>query len=165
MALNNTSKLLSLAQEVSRLTAEIHAHLEATSQPEPTFDPTSTEIELDRQTENLRVQFNEAINDLSYLINGPRITLRSLFGTHYDLAAHQVAFEFGFYQHIPLYETISLDELATTVKLEKDVVGRVLRLLATQRVFREVTPDVFGHSAASALIAKDSDIEAAFHMQ
>lgn len=157
--------LLDLAQKVSDLTLQFHSFLESTSQPQPTFAPTSADISATSEIEALRASVNDAAADLLILINGPKATLRYKLGAIYDLAAYQVAHEFRFFNHIPIDGRATISDLAKASGLREDVVARVLRSLATQRVFHEVATETFEHTALSAVIAKEESLEALFHMQ
>jgi hypothetical protein len=161
----NSSTLLRLAQEVSSLTSQIHERLQKTTQREPSFTSDFEHAPEDTEYKALSSALTDAAQDLQILVNGPKATLRALYGNHYDLAAHQVALEYDFFGQIPLNDAIHVQTLADTNKLDVDVVERVLRLLITQRIFRELPEKRFTHSALSAAIAKDEDLQASFHMQ
>jgi hypothetical protein len=165
MCEDQDSTLLDLSQKISKISLQIHNHLRKTSQKVPDFSPTTREIDSDDDFEVLRNALHEATQDLQVLVDGPKATLRALYGTHYDLAAHQVALEFDFFSKVPLDGAISVDELAQQTTLDPDIVGRVLRLLATQRVFSESGKNEFSHTALSAIVAQDNDLKSSFHMQ
>lgn len=165
MSLDDGSTLLSLAHTISILTSQVHAYLKETAQPEPSFSPSSVEIDTNSTFEELRSSLTDATNDLLQLVNGPKRTLRTLYGTHYDLAANQVALEFDFFALIPVNGTSTVKQLAEATKLNPDIVARVLRILTTQHIFLEVEDGVFMHTAASATIARDEDLKASFAMQ
>ncbi|KAK9423457.1 putative S-adenosyl-L-methionine-dependent methyltransferase, partial [Seiridium unicorne] len=94
------------------------------------------------------------------LVNGPGNEFRTFFITQYDLAAWQVALEFGLFGHALLNGKIDRAVLAAKAGMDADLCGRISKHLATQNVFNQIELDVFEHSAASALVAKDSGIEA-----
>ena len=76
-----------------------------------------------------------------------------------------MALDFNFFEAVPLEGSVLLSEIAKTVGMDEDRVGRVMRLLASQRVFVESQPDVFRHTATSALVASDKAIKASIAMQ
>jgi ubiquinone/menaquinone biosynthesis C-methylase UbiE len=154
------SELLRLAQTVLQATSAIVKDLEKTNQPEPTFSQDSSVIKGGDDYEATRIQLNDAAHDLLSLVNGPLTEFRAFFTTQYDLAAYQIALELGLFGIVPLGGSITLSELARKVPMDEDRCGRVVKHLASQHVFHEIEEDVFEHSAASALVAKDSDIEA-----
>ncbi|KAI0468883.1 S-adenosyl-L-methionine-dependent methyltransferase [Xylaria cf. heliscus] len=163
--MEDSSTLLHLAQTISQLSKQLHDGLGPASHlglAESNDLPDGSD---NAGLKTIRSSLNDVIQDLQLLVNGPKAILRSLYGSHYDLAAHQVALEFKFFEKVPLDGTISIDALASSTRLSPDVVGRVLRLLATQRVFHEIRKNEFAHTPLSATIAKEEDLEASFHMQ
>ncbi|KAL9034360.1 MAG: hypothetical protein Q9214_007079 [Letrouitia sp. 1 TL-2023] len=131
----------------------------------PTFSPDCPDTPKDPAYEALRVNLNQTANDLLLLLNGPKNFLRTFHTSAYDLAACQVALDFGFFEAVPVDGTTTLPELASAVGVDESRAGSVIRLLATQRIFEEVTPDVFCHTATSAVVARNADIRAAVHKQ
>ena len=132
----------------------------------------------------MRAALNDAALDLVRLVNGSENTLRSLFFSHYDLAALQVALGRGFFNHVPLpgvsqgHETdatvernsnpgASVEEIAKRAEMDTDRTARVMRLLATHRIFQQVPgdSDSFQHTAASALLASNKGLHATADMQ
>jgi hypothetical protein len=149
----SSSSILGLSETVQRLGREITQHLADTHQPEPTFESDSSRVNPSSVYNNLRDQLNTAVNDLLLLVNGPLQFFLNLQLSQFELAAYQVALEFEFFKHVPVDGEISLSDLAQLVGFDEDRVGRVLRLLSTQRVFKEVREDVFKHTHSSALLA------------
>lgn len=164
-AASSQSELLRLANRVSFLTREIHYCLEETSQPEPSFTANSHEVSTTSKYDDLAASLNDVTEDLLLLINGPKITLRSRLGQHYDLAAYQTALEFDFFDLIPIDGQKTIDEVSQEAGLDRDRVGRVLRFLATRRVFRECQENVFEHTSISALISRDRILRDTFLSQ
>ncbi|KAF2275382.1 S-adenosyl-L-methionine-dependent methyltransferase [Westerdykella ornata] len=138
--------------------------------------------------ENIRAGLNDAALDLLRLVNGPKNTLRELFFSHYDLAALQVALDKKFFDHVPLptslennaangssgshatgaSDTISAADLADEAEMDEDRTARILRLLATHRIFEEVgegETGIFRHTSLSALLKRDQDFNATGDMQ
>jgi hypothetical protein len=159
------SELFRLAQTVLQATSTIINHLEKTHQQEPSFDQYTSVIQGNDDFEATRIQLNDAGHDLLRLVNGPLAEFQSFFTTQYDLAAYQIALELGMFNKIPLGGRITLSKLARKVSMDEDRCGRIIKHLATQRVFNEIDTDVFEHSAASSLVARDPDIEALLLMQ
>ena len=162
------SELLRLAEEIHSKTYKIVKHFKACQQEEPTFEADSPEIDPKVETpdyELLKNSLNESTNDLVLLVNGPKTFLRTFLTTHYELAAYQTAIEYKFFQNVPLTGSIHVAKLAGIVGMDADRTGRFLRLLATQRVFKEVEEDKFAHTAASIALATDSEVNSAAGMQ
>lgn len=183
--ISDTHKLSirSLANQVSKLSTQISAYFHASFQPEPDFSVDSADVPDTPEYEALRVEINDAALDLLRLINGPRNTLRSLIFSHYDLAALQVALERRFFDHVPLVVELMGEstankhmtvhgacpaEIAKRAGMDEDRTARVLRLLATQRIFEEVYDDGrvrFQHTATSAIFARDKGFSEMAQMQ
>lgn len=163
------SMLLKLAEDIHSKTYQIVKQLRQHQQVEPTFEADSPivdpRLETSCEYEELKNSVNEAANDLLLLINGPKTFLRTFLTTHYELAAYQVAIEFKFFENVPRHGSIHVAELASIVGMDADRTGRFLRLLATQRVFREVKEDFFAHTAASMALAVDPEVNSAAGMQ
>ncbi|PVH96271.1 putative O-methyltransferase [Periconia macrospinosa] len=174
----------SLASQISVLSAKISEYLSTSSQPNPTFDAGSTAVPKTAEYEALRAPLNDAALDLLRLVNGPENTLRSFSFSHYDLAALQVALSRGFFSHVPLSESgrksdtqgiangsskpsASVEEIAEKAGMDPDRTARIMRLLATHRIFQQVPGDgdSFQHTAASALLATDKAFHATADMQ
>ena len=166
--MSSQSALLTLAEDIRNRTFTIVQHLQDAKQAEPNFEPDSPVVEARVQSEeiqHLRNSINDAANDLLLLLNGPRSFLRTFLTTHYELAAYQTAVEYKFFENVPLKGGVHVTELANVVGMDADRVGRFLRLLATQRVFKEIEKNVFGHTAASATLAIDGELNSAVGMQ
>ncbi|KAI4098308.1 MAG: hypothetical protein L6R37_006538 [Teloschistes peruensis] len=163
------STLLKLAEDIHSKTYQMVKQLRQHQQVEPTFEADSPVVDPRLETsceyEELKNSVNEAANDLLLLINGPKTFLRTFLTTHYELAAFQVAIEFRFFENVPRQGSIHVAELAGIVGMDADRTGRFLRLLATQRVFREVKEDFFAHTAASMALAVDPEVNSAAGMQ
>lgn len=176
--INSTSNLSirSLANQVSGLSTQLSTYFSTSSQPEPDFTVNSASVPNTSEYEVLRAELNDAALDLLHLIDGSPATLRSFIFSYNDLAALQIALERRFLDHVPLpVELNSLGESATTMEhtalraagiseiaeragMDEDRTGRVLRLLATQRIFEEVEQNgipKFQHTASSAIFARD----------
>lgn len=176
--------IASLADRISDLSAQITSYLGTYSKSDLSVSADSSAIPEAAEYEALRVPLNDAAHDLLRLINGPKNSLRSFFFSHYDLAAFQVALDRGFFYHVPLAEhdavdnepsggnstgksCASISDIAKKAGMDEDRTGRVLRLLATHRIFRQVpgNSESFQHTAASALLARDSNLYATADMQ
>ena len=174
--------IVSLASQISQLSAQISSYLSVSSQPEPNFSASSIDVPETPEYEVLRAQLNDAALDLLRLINGPKSSLRSFFFTHFDLAALQVALDRRFFAHVPLpmdvtgeniengqkiVHGVSAAEIAEKAGMDEDRTTRVLRLLATHRIFEEVDGERgrFQHTANSALLARDEELNATAAMQ
>lgn len=168
----------SLAQQVTSLSSQITNFLAANSHPQLNFRPQlgTHSVPDDQAYEALRAPLNDAALDLLRLVNGPKNSLRSLFFTHYDLAALQVALDRRLFHHVPLQSDYSqagsepkatIAEIASKADMDEDRTGRVMRLLATHRIFEEIEGQhgTFRHTDSSAVFAKDHGFYAMADMQ
>jgi hypothetical protein len=164
MALKPTS-IVALSQEILTLTEKIATYLSDKNLPEPSFDASYGGTPNDPEFEVFQAPLIEALADLSLLIQGPKIFLRTFSLAFQDLAAFQIALEFGFFTKVPLEGSITSEELAKAAGLAEDITASSVRLLATQRIFVESEPGVFQHTSISAILGRDEDIKAAVHME
>ena len=164
MATSNTSNLLQLVAQIKQHTEEIEKQLQLSGYPEPTFENNFTERPDSPEYVAARASLNDAANDLLMLVNGPKAHFRSLFCYQHDLAAFQIAFDYDFFNKIPLTGEITIPQLAERINFDEDRLARVLRFLTTHRVFAE-KDGAFVHTAHSAIFAKDPEIYAAAHYQ
>lgn len=160
------SEILELAGQIPRLTEAIAQYLDKQQLPAPSYQPDSRAPETP-QYDALLAPLNEVTQDLLRLVNGPKRSLASLMLAHYDLAAFQVALECGFFEAVPIGDgaSIPVKDLSKIVKVDEDRVRRIIKFLATHRVFVEIEPDIFQHTSASALFAMDMELKAAGLMQ
>lgn len=164
MALKSTS-IVTLSQEILTLTGKIAAYFSDKNLPEPSFDASYDGNPSDPEFEVLQAPLIEALADLSLLIQGPKIFLRTFGLAFQDLAAFQIALEFDFFNKIPLKGSITSQDLAKAARIGEDITASAVRLLATQRIFVESEPGVFQHTSISAVLGRDEDIKAAIHME
>ncbi|KAH7115008.1 O-methyltransferase-domain-containing protein [Dendryphion nanum] len=160
---------LQLAISILSSTNSLINHLSSISHPVPSFSSTSSPPPSSKEYETLRIAINNSALDLLRLVNGPAVSFRTQFCTHYDLAAYQVALEFDFFTHVPLTGSLSTAALAEKVGIEDDKVSRTMKFMATQRVFKEIVledgTEAWEHTAASATLARSSDLRDASLMQ
>ena len=153
--------LLQLAQEVNQLTASIVTHLKKVNCAEPDFSISSAEVPSDKEYNGLRDALNDTASDLILLVNGPRHHARKFITSHNDLAAYQVAFEYDLFNAIPEHESADLGVLAKSTGIDEDRLGRMLRLMCTHRMFKEIEGNRFCHTSGSVVFARDKDLKAA----
>jgi hypothetical protein len=160
---------LQLATSILSSTTSLVDHLSSLTHSLPSFSPSSSLPPTTKEYDALRVAINNSALDLLRLVNGPAISFRTQFCTHYDLAAYQIALEFDFFTHVPLDGPLSTIDLAKKAGIEVDKVSRTMKFMATQRVFKEITLqggiEAWEHTLASAVQARDSDLRDASLMQ
>lgn len=164
MALKPTS-IVKLSQEILILTEQIATYFSDKNLPEPTFDASYCGTPNDPEFEKFQAPLIEALADLSLLIQGPKIFIRTFGLAFHDIAAFQIALEFDFFKKVPLEGSITSEELAKAAGIDEDITASAVRLLATQRMFVENEPGLFQHTSISAMLARNEDIQAAIHME
>ena len=175
---SRASSIRSLAHRISSLAEALAAHLDNETSPSSAPSDSVPAAQTDDEEaahgtdayERLRTSLCQPLSDLAALVTSPEKHIRSFTCSHYDLAAYQVALEFGMFRAIPLSpegSTATLAEIARAIGLDEDRTGRVLRMLVTRGFFEEVGvgPGTFAHSPASKLLASDGDVHAAAGMQ
>ena len=165
MASISNSKLLDLASTIQQLTSKIVENLTREQIAEPDFSPRSSSIPETPYHAELRASLNDAALDLLRLVNGPRIDTRGLICSQYDIVAWQVACEFSFFDTVPEDGDATVQEIAAQAGLDEDRVGRMMRILATDRVFEEVEENTFRHTSRSIVFRQDRQIRDAVHYQ
>ncbi|KAI1141495.1 putative O-methyltransferase [Hypoxylon sp. FL0543] len=163
--LKEKSLILEKAHEVLRQAENLVQYLEKKGYPEPNFTKTSPPHPADREYDAIRVDLTEAAQDLVLLAKGPSQWLRTFFCHHHDLGAWQTALRFKFFSIIPLDGTASVEQVAAAAHIDEGRTRSILKLLASQRCFQEVSEDVYEHTSLSAFIAQNKDIEAAIAFQ
>jgi hypothetical protein len=139
----------SLAEQVSELSSSITSYLDTNGHKLPDFLPDSTELPETREYEALRNQFNDAVLDLHRLVNGPKNILRTQGYAFGDCAAYQVALSRNYFELVPVDNVgLTSTELAKKAGMDEDRTNRILKMLATQRIFEEENGK-FRHTATS----------------
>lgn len=158
-----TPSLLDLARNIVDQTTRISQYLENNKHAPPTFAPDSSEPPQTPEYLALHSSLKTSLEDLERLIDGPRRSLRSFVCQGNDLAAFQVALDFDFFTLTPVEGDISIVDLAKRAGLDADRTARILRMLATHRVFVENRPGFISHTAASQAIASDEELRCSGH--
>ncbi|KAJ8132488.1 hypothetical protein O1611_g1136 [Lasiodiplodia mahajangana] len=165
MTKSSESLVLQKAREILAQAENLVHYLEEKGLPEPDFTSSSPPHPTGRDFDVIRNNLTEAAQDIILLANGPMHWLRTFFCYHHDLGAWQIALRFGYFSIVPIDGSISVKEMAAVAKMDEDRLGRVMKLLASQRCFQELEEGVYAHTSLSAFIAKNKDIEAAIAFQ
>lgn len=155
--------LASLAANISQKAASISSYLESLGHEQPSFNPGAADPPETAEYLALHTSLTSSLEDLQRLVDGPRRNLRPFIMIGNDLAALQVAFDFGFFELVPLNDSIAVGVLAQKVGIDVDRAARVLRMLATHRIFVEPKPGYFAHTSASAVFHDDEELRCAGH--
>ncbi|KAF2806009.1 S-adenosyl-L-methionine-dependent methyltransferase, partial [Mytilinidion resinicola] len=155
--------LLALADDVVRHTQAVAEYLRANNYAQPTFAPDSIDRPETPEYAKLHSRLKQSLENLQYLVEGPKRHFRALSCQGYELAAIQVALDFNFFTIVPTEGHISLTELAKQAGVDLDRTSRIVRLLATEFIFREPTPGYVAHSPSSYLLHVDEEIRSTLH--
>lgn len=157
---NVSTDILALALDIVNHAAHIKTLLASQNLAGPDFSPDSPELPDTREHAALRSKLVASLDDLRLLVVGPRTTMRGLMGSSNDLAALQVAFEFGFFTIMPVAaeEGMAVEDIAQQAGIDAGRARQVLRFLCTHRIFQEVKDGWFAHTACSAAFGRDDNL-------
>lgn len=105
--------LVSLAANIAEKTTQMSEYLTREGHAEPNFEPNSGDPPESAEYLALHSSLTASLEDLQRLIDGPRRNLRERYiMVGNDLAALQVAFDFNFFQLMPIERAIRTDDLS-----------------------------------------------------
>ncbi|KAF2963060.1 hypothetical protein GQX73_g10514 [Xylaria multiplex] len=151
--------MLNIAKDILRDTERLVQYLSQNSLHVPTYDLNSTDRPDTEEYLSFQARLVANLEDLQYLVQGPKKAMRIMLCLGEDLAALQVAFQLNFFDHVPSSGAISVAELALKVGLDEDRLCRFIRILATHRIFTEQVPGYFSHTPSSILFHNDEDLK------
>ncbi|CAI7591018.1 unnamed protein product [Penicillium glandicola] len=154
----NRTNLLSLAEDITQKTKDITEYLQANGYPQPTLPADYVGYPETVEYIGLYGKLKSSLDDLLYLVQGPKRHLWDLCYQVYESAAIQVALEFNFFEIVPLESQISIEALAEQAGVDIDRTRRIVRLLVTKFIFQEPTPGYIEHNASSYLLHVDGEI-------
>ncbi|KAH8728602.1 O-methyltransferase-domain-containing protein [Phaeosphaeriaceae sp. PMI808] len=160
---NSKFTLLGLAEQVSQHTQAINDYLNAHNYAQPTFAADSIDRPDTIEYTKLHSNLKRSLENLQYLVEGPKKHFRALCCQGYELAAVQVALDFNFFGIVPAQGQISLEALAKQSGVDLDRTRRIVRLLITVFLFRESTPGFVAHNPSSYLLHNDEEIRSTLH--
>ncbi|RYP44125.1 hypothetical protein DL768_009383 [Monosporascus sp. mg162] len=132
--------LLALARDVLGKTEDITRYLQANNLPHPTFALDSSDPPDTVEYQELHSSLKTSLEDLLYLIDGPKRFWRQFCCLGYNLGGLQIALDFNFFTLVPADGSISIKDLAQKAGIDADRTGRVVRQLITYRIFSEHRP-------------------------
>jgi len=159
---NSKSLIISKAREALKHAERLVDYLETNGYDEPNFSEGSPQVPANNDYDAIRTNLTEASTDLIMLAKGPLQWIRTFCCCHHDLSAWQTALRFKYFTNVPLGKAMSIKEIAAAAGHDEDRLGRVMKFLSTQHCFREIEENVYEHTALSAYIAREKDIEACF---
>lgn len=162
VATESTSRMIVLAQKITRETEKLEAYLQKNNLPSPSFDVDAPADfpKLPADILKSRQEIIFATKELGLLAQGPRESLRWGVWEFLDVLALQIINHFGIAKLFPAGQTIPLAELQAKTSLDPINLARSIRLAMTKGIFSEPSPGVIAHTAASRALAEDDDLQA-----
>ena len=157
------ASILRLAESILENTKEITSYLQSSNIALPTFSPSSEELPSTPDFQKLQSSLRTQLEDLQLLVDGPPRFYRHFLMQGYEIAAVQIALDFGFFTLVPGEGSISVEDLAHNAGLDPDRTGRVMRLLITHRFFQESRPGFFSHNSFSIALQGDDEMRSMVH--
>ncbi|KAI0013980.1 S-adenosyl-L-methionine-dependent methyltransferase [Xylariaceae sp. FL0662B] len=154
--------ILTLAESILEKTKDITKYLQASNVVAPTFSSTAGSLPRTTDYQELQGELRTSLEDLQRLVEGPEKFYRHFLMRGYELAAFQIALDFDLFTFVPAKGDISLEELASKAGLDKDRIGRVVRLLITHRFFQECRPGFISHNSFSIAL-QDEELRSVVH--
>ncbi|KAK0105630.1 hypothetical protein ONS95_004160 [Cadophora gregata] len=153
----STSKLIELAATITRETEKLDKYMKEKGLPAPSFEPDAplNFPKLDAEAKRAREEIVRATKELGDLVTGPTESVRWMAWDHNNSLSLQAIYHYKIAQSFPLDSTATFSQLATTTGLDELNLRRFLRHAMTNRIFREVSPGVVAHTAASRVLATD----------
>ncbi|KAL8787340.1 MAG: hypothetical protein Q9195_007799 [Heterodermia aff. obscurata] len=158
------ANLESLALEICSKVSDISKTLAADSTPAPSFEEDSfndfgsSQGKADLYLRDARNKLINCAQDIIRLVSGPTDQILTLAFSAADPANLGIIVRFNIPQAIPNGTTISAESLAGAVGLPVDTLVRVVRFAISNGIFNEPERGRFGHSAASALLARNPHV-------
>ncbi|KAK5637051.1 hypothetical protein RRF57_012763 [Xylaria bambusicola] len=155
--------LITLAESILKQSKAMTKFFHDNNFDMPEFSPGSSQRLTTNEFLHLQSSLRTSLEDLQWLVEGPRRYLRSLTTMGYDIAAMQIALDFNFFTLVPPNGEVSLEDLAQKGELDLDRTSRVIRLLITHRFFEEKRPGYISHSASSLIMRDDDELRCTVH--
>ncbi|KAK4157010.1 O-methyltransferase-domain-containing protein [Chaetomidium leptoderma] len=158
----STSRMLALAQKITKAAEKLEAHMKAKNLPMPSFDVDAPADfpSLPEDVQGSRQEIIHATKELALLAHGPRESIRWGVWEFLDVMALAAINHYGIAKLVPVDSTITLAELQAKTSLDAINLARLLRMVMTNGIFREPSPGVIAHTAASRVLAEDEDMQA-----
>ncbi|KIV81899.1 hypothetical protein PV11_04048 [Exophiala sideris] len=115
----------------------------------------ATGPQADKVTRDLRLGLFEAAQSLLQSVTPPEYALtQQLSGSIMDLTAFRYISRFSVAKAVPIHGSITYEDLATTLKVDKSQLKRVLRYAMTKRIFFQTQSGEVAHTETSLLLVK-----------
>jgi hypothetical protein len=157
--------ILEHARQTLRHAEALVNYLETNNLDEPNLTSSSPPYPTTEEYTGIANQLTDAAQDLVLLARGPIEWMRVRLSVHQDLAAWQVALHFGYFDIVPVGETISIQDIAKDAGMDVDRTRRIIKMLATQSCFREIEDDVYEHTALSSFLRREKEMATCIEFQ
>ncbi|KAM0392667.1 hypothetical protein HYE67_000829 [Fusarium culmorum] len=157
-----TSLMVQLARKIAEETEKLDNYFKSKGLPDLGFDVNAPNDlpKLPEDIQKCRLEISSATKQLELLVRGPRETIRWGIWSYLDTLSLQILNSYKIYDLVPLDEPISLRDLQTRTTLDSVNLARALRHAMTNSIFQEPMPGFIAHSAASKILAQDSNLQA-----
>lgn len=158
---SQTSALIELARIIAREADKVDAYLVQNNIAVPSFEPDGLADfpHLPEDIQSSRQELVRATTELRDLVVGPTESLRWLAWDHNNSLSLRAVSQFKIAQAIPVGSTASFAEISKAVGVDEMNIRRLLRHAMTNRIFKEVSPGIVGHTAASRIIAETQSMQ------
>ncbi|KAK4230953.1 hypothetical protein QBC38DRAFT_467405 [Podospora fimiseda] len=158
----STSRMIELAKKITQDTEKLEAYMKDNNLPMPSFDVDSPAgfPKLPNEINQSRKNIINATKELGLLAHGPRESVRWAIWEFLDVLALQAVNHYGIAKLFPADSTITFTELQSKTTLDPTNLARLVRVAMTNGIFREPSPGVLAHTAASRVLAEDEDLQA-----
>ncbi|KAK4234079.1 6-hydroxytryprostatin B O-methyltransferase [Achaetomium macrosporum] len=172
VATSGSSPLEELARNCTKNAIVVGQYLSAHGLPQPSHEPDGPSSTLPPDApvdvKRARQSLMDAALQLFQLATGPREFVPNLAPGYQYVACLTWLLRFDIFRLVPASGTISYRDLAAAASKQASRAaaipeGRlksIVRMAMTAALFREPEPDRVGHSATSALLARDADVRA-----
>uniref|UniRef100_A0A8H7K376 O-methyltransferase domain-containing protein n=1 Tax=Bionectria ochroleuca TaxID=29856 RepID=A0A8H7K376_BIOOC len=145
------SRIVELANAISKSVASIQKTLDAEGSPSPSFDEDSS-FHLPLETSKDRDILLDATAELHDLLLEP-LNLIHRHGGHNNLVCLGAIAEFKIADLVPSNGQVSFGEIASATPMTERMIARLLRHAMTMRVFHEPEPGMVAHTSASKVLS------------
>ncbi|KAI6775361.1 hypothetical protein HG530_002119 [Fusarium avenaceum] len=160
----NTTLMIQLARKITEETEKLDQYFKSSGLPDLGFgvDSPGDLPKLPDDIQKSRLEISSATKELELLVRGPRETVRWGIWNYLDTVSLQILNSYGIPSLVPLDKTIALTELQakTTAPISLVNLARILRHAITNKIFQEPMPGFIAHTAASKVLAQDSNLQA-----
>ncbi|KAL2269640.1 hypothetical protein VTJ83DRAFT_1824 [Remersonia thermophila] len=156
-----TSRMVELAQQISKATEMVDNYFQSQGLPAPSFDVDAPldYPQLPEDIQKARLDIICLTKELNRLAHGPRESVRWGIWEFLDVLSLAAVNHYGIAKHVPIDSPISLAELQTKTTLDPVNLARLLRVAMTNGIFAEPTPGFIAHTAASRVLRDDEAMQ------